>query len=316
MGRIATVPPEKERLESVLSTLLPADGAKAFLSVENREVTIEGTFPKEIVTCRLADGSEARLFCKYAAGHEHNAHGHRGGVELETAVYRDLLTPLAVTVPALRGIHKDAARGEIWLVLDFLDDSVRVKKSTDPRSMSMAASWIGSFHARATPENVIEELLAYDTSYYRLWSTRAWNHCSHLKSHYPWLRDVCDRIDDIADVLMGAPPTIIHGEYYAKNILYRDGIIYPVDWESAALASGEIDLASLTEAWPEDWANEMESAYVQARWPNGAPAAFPRVYDAAQVYLQLRWLGDRPESVTQDWRFGLLRRAAARLDLL
>src|SRR5437660_1341497 len=38
------------------------------LSILAREPLVAGTFPKEIVTCRL-DGSELRLLCKYDASH-------------------------------------------------------------------------------------------------------------------------------------------------------------------------------------------------------------------------------------------------------
>ena len=39
-----------------------------------------GTFPSEMVTCKIEDGNELKLLCKYASGYSHNAHGHRGGV--------------------------------------------------------------------------------------------------------------------------------------------------------------------------------------------------------------------------------------------
>ena len=43
---------------------------------------------------------------------------------------------------------------------------------------------------------------------------------------------------------------MIHGEYYPHNILFQSGVVRPVDWETAALAPGEIDLATLCEGWP------------------------------------------------------------------
>jgi len=112
--------------------------------------------------------------------------------------------------------------------------------------------------------------------------------------------------------------TIIHGEYYPKNVLYRDGIIYPVDWESAAIAAGEIDLACLTDRWPADTVRECERAYQQSRWPDGAPAAFAQRLAAARLYIHLRWLGDRPEWTTrqQYWRFDHLRSVGEQLGLI
>ena len=120
-------------------------------------------------------------------------------------------------------------------------------------------------------------------------------------------------------LLLAPPVTIIHGEFYQKNVLLRDGTIYPVDWQSAAIASGEIDLAALVERWPAAIARACEDAYQRARWPDGAPTDFLRRLDAARVYLQFRWLGDRPEWTTDEachWRFEPLRLTAMRLGLI
>ena len=60
---------------------------------------------------------------------------------------------------------------------------------------------------------------------------------------------VCQRADEFIAQLLAAPRTMIHGEFYPGNILYEKGRICPVDWESAAIAAGELDLAALTEGW-------------------------------------------------------------------
>jgi len=65
-----------------------------------------------------------------------------------------------------------------------------------------------------------------------------------------------------------------------------------VDWETAAIAPGEIDLATLTEGWPPEVSRQFEAEYQRARWPGGSPAGFQRNLDVARVYMQLRWLGD------------------------
>ena len=75
----------------------------------------------------------------------------------------------------------------------------------------------------------------------------------------------------------------------------RDGVIYPVDWESAAVGPGEIDLASLTEEWPAETVRRCRARYVADRWPEGEPADFDRTLKAAQMYLHFRWLGNRAQ---------------------
>jgi thiamine kinase-like enzyme len=132
------------------------------------------------------------------------------------------------------------------------------------------------------------------------------------------LASVCQRFDDFVPWLLAAEPTIIHGEYYPENILLHRGVIHPVDWESAAVAAGEIDLAAVTEGWPLDVVHQCESAYRLARWPDGAPTNFQRTFDAARLYLGFRWLGG-PECTSHEQalpRLEHLRRAAERLALI
>ncbi len=100
------------------------------------------TFPSEIVTCQLADGSELRLLCKYMAGHNHNAYGHRGGTTYEAEVYRQLLQPLPISTPTFYGAHKDAITGEMWFILEYFNKTSRVEDSSDPAVMREAARWL------------------------------------------------------------------------------------------------------------------------------------------------------------------------------
>ena len=66
----------------------------------------------------------------------------------------------------------------------------------------------------------------------------------------------------------------------------------PADWESAALAAGEIDLASLTWGWEDDVASLCEQQYCLVRWPDGTPDDFALRLTAARVSGTSGWLGD------------------------
>ena len=111
----------------------------------------------------------------------------------------------------------------------------------------------------------------------------------------------------------GAPATVVHGEFYPKNILLVDGVVVPVDWESAMIGAGEIDLAALVDKWAPDVVEACKAAYATARWPFGAPVSFIPAFEAACLYWQLRWLGDRRERTLHEClepRFDELRRLA------
>jgi Phosphotransferase enzyme family len=318
----ATLLPDVQTLTRDLTSVLRGQWSPdAQLIILQREPTNEGTFPTEIVTCQRDDGATVQVLCKYTAGHSHDAHGHRGGVAYEATVYRHVLQPLAVSTPTLYGVHTDRRTGETWLILEYVNASLRLEHAPAPAGVIMAARWVGQFHAAnearlsSTP---MPFLNTYNPAYYQGWARRTSRFGGPVLQRFPWLTTLCERYG-VANTLLLAPPvTIIHGEYYPKNVLYRDGIIYPVDWESAAIAAGEIDLACLTDGWPAETVRACELAYQQARWPHGSPAAFTQRLAAARLYMHFRWLGDRPEWTTrkQSWRFEHLRSAGEQLGLI
>jgi len=258
------------------------------------------TFPSEIVICKIENGKELKLFCKYAAGYSHNAHGHRGGVSYEASVYRYLLQPLGASVPVFYGMYVDEPADNIWLALEYLDNSQRLSEIPIPPTQPLiqVVRSIGRMHAvcetsRSRSSGLI--LKSYDAEYYHGWAYRTRQFSCSLHQRYPWLPTLCERFEQSLIPLLTSPPTLIHGECYPENVLVRDKDIYLVDWESAAMGAGEIDLASITEAWPEATVQECALAYERARWPKGSPADFLCRFDLARAYVQLRWLGDRPE---------------------
>jgi aminoglycoside phosphotransferase (APT) family kinase protein len=296
------------------------------LTVLQREPSAyTSTFPSEVVTCRTAGGATLRLFCKHAAGRNHHAHGHRGGVAYEAQVYGRVLSVLGAPVPRCYGVDFGGSDEGGLLVLEYLDESLPVHKSSDHRAMARAARWLGRFHAAGqgylgpSPDGVGAFLNVYDRAYYRGWVRRSAQFAGVWHDRFPWLPNLWERAEQPLTVLLEAPPTIIHGEFYPLNILYHQGAIYPVDWESAAVAAGEVDLATLTEEWPPEVARDCEAEYRRTRWPAGSPADFELRLTAARFYLFLRWMGDRLEwtshESTGDWLVRL-RDVAERLGIL
>jgi len=287
------------------------------------------TFPNEIVTCQLPNGRKRRVFVKYQAGQSHDSYGHRGDLSYETEVYRRLLQPLPEFKPKCLGAHTDPNTGAISLFLEYVYGSVRLsdmvwKRSTrQPRAMAQAAGWIGQFHAAHEKHSnrvSLAFLKRYDARYYRGWAQRTLEFSRPLHPRFPWLIRLCKSEEWFAP-LLASPPTVIHGEFYAKTVLVRDQSVFMVDWESAAIAAGEIDLAALTEGkhWPEIVVSQCESAYINARWPEGAPSNFEETLDAAKIYLHFRWLGERPDWTVRGKnlsRFDYLHATAQRLGLI
>jgi hypothetical protein len=316
--------PNRRALVRGLTAVLSAGTAEGPVAVIERQRWGQGTFPKEVVTCRLADGRELRLFCKYGSEESsHNSHGHRGGVAYEAEVYRRVLQRCPSTTPRFYGTYTRRAVPETWLVLAYLDKGVRAARTTDSGAMTLAARWIGEFHAvqeRCLCRAAEPSLLAYDADYYLGWARRTDRFAGERHREYGWLAPLCARFGEAVELLREAAPTVIHGEYYpAKNILYSAGAIYPIDWESAAVAAGEIDLATLTEGWGPKASRECAAQYRRSRWPNGGPADFERRLAAARLYLAFRWLGEEPAETIDEsnrWRFDDLRAAGEHLGLI
>ncbi len=290
--------PRTERLTAGLGAIFRGNGTP------NGRVTVlrrqrnpyESTFPTEIVTCRVGGkGPPLRLFIKYGTKSFDGVYGHRGDVSYEARVYRDVLRPLRISTPTFYGVYRDGTPGVPWLVIAYLKGGIQTSHSRDPSAMVRAARWIGRFHAATQRRDSTERLRflrTYDEAYYAGWALRTKELFAHLENRLPWLLPLCDGFGTVTARLLEAPRTIVHGEYFGLNIIYQNGASWPADWQSAAIAPGEIDLASLTHSWPRPVVRRCEREYRQSRWPDGAPDDFREILEAARVYMNLRWLGD------------------------
>ncbi len=288
------------------------------------------TFPNEILTCQLPNGRTRRLFIKYEAGHSHRSYGHRGNIGYEAEVYQRLLYSLQGFRPRCLGVSTDPTSGDTWLILEYVYNSVRVsdlsfhRSTRQPHALVDSARWIGQFHAaheRRVAEPSLAFLKRYDAKYYRGWAQRTFEFARPLRVRFPWLVEVRKSGDEWFAPLLAAPPTVIHGEFYAKTVLIRSESLFMVDWESAAIAAGEIDLATLSEGkhWRGPVARQCEREYQRVRWPDGTPADFNQRLDAARMDLHFRRLGERPAKAISEknlWRYEHLRAAATTLGLI
>ncbi len=300
----AVRPPTGE-LERRLPRLLPGGegGGRPVAVLRRRPNPYESSFPSEIVECRVEGRDrEVRLFVKYGTRSFDRAFGHRRGLRYEARVYRDVLGPLGVSVPRLYGPLRDATREPPWLVLEYLDGARRVSWMHTTRPLVNAAGWIGSFHRRS--RRLARQgtfLRTYDERYYLPWVGRAERELRPLLGTEGWIRPVLHAAPSVLAELGRAPRSVVHGEYFGLNIVSQYGAIRPIDWQSAAVAPGEIDLAMLTHSWPPAVVRRCQRAYERARWPHGAPRRWARTFLAARLYTDLRWLGD-PRLMKPDGR--------------
>lgn len=314
-----------------MTAALNANGSPRPVTVLRRKLPrYMYTYPNEVVTCRLPDGRKRRVFIKYEGGRGHQAFGHRGNLGYEAKVYQRLLRGLPTFRPRFLGALTEPGTGDTWLLLEFVYAAARVfdlhfhKSTAQARALVASARWLGHFHADCAArvrDPALSFLKRYDAKYYRGWARRLAEFSRPLQGRFPWLIRLRAWGDAWFTPLLAASQTVIHGEFYPKTVLVRKEQLFVVDWESAAVAPGEIDLATLTEGkhWGGRIARRCEEAYQRARWPEGAPAGFERALDAARIYLHFRWLGERPDWAVREkslWRYEHLRVVAERMGLL
>ena len=323
--------PDLETLTAGLTaTLRNGCAPRPVRVLERRPPRFMSTFPNEIVTCLLPDGRRRRVFIKYEGDRAHNAFGHRGGVAYEAQVYQRLLNAAPEFHPRCLGAHHDSQACGTWLMLEFVHRAVRVSdlsyhhSTAQARARIKSARWLAGFHAAFEPrvhESGFLFLKHYDAEYYRGWARRTFEFAASLRTQFPWLPALEDGGDAWFAPLLKPPLTLIHGEFYPETVLVREDKLFVTDWESAAIAPGEIDLATLSEGkhWRGPIARQCEREYQRVRWPDGTPADFKQRLDAARIYLHFRWLGERREKAVSEknlWRYEHLRAAANTLGLI
>lgn len=350
---------DEPMLDAVLGGVF-GEGASAesgVTIVSRQPIANYSTYGGEIVTCRLVDGQELRVFCKFGTDAGDLAPGdHRMGLAYAAEVHRRILETMPLPKPRFYGTSRDPQTSRIGVVVEALEESeslnevgglpsgtwmsaierllrwrgpfpcrVALRLALCPlwpfvvtrrqqpfrEAMIQAAHWIGRFHAETRRRLTAEPLpflRNYGPEHYRALIRRTLELSASLHERFGWLPPLCHRCEEFLPATLATDPTVIHGEYYPPNILVRRGVVYPVDWESAAIAAGEIDLACLTEKGSPKVERLCRRAYQQARWPEGPPADFEKRLLAARIYVLFRELADEPNLPTDE---GALRSMAS-----
>lgn len=303
--------PSTSDLEAALRSM---DGLGDAVIVSRAPNVFSSAAESEVVRLATEEG-ECSLLIKYGSdARRHTGHGYWGDVAYEAAVYRSMLSRIDTRTPRFYGLarHADAS----WLAIEYVDGE-RLSKS--PRAaIIIAARWLGAFHrATASATGARRDVLnMMDAAYFRGWAERTFEYTRPLHGTHRWIEQACSYFARHAGELAAHEATVVHGEFYPRNVLIAGDEAIPVDWQSAATGPGEVDIASLTEGWGDGpLVAECLRAYEGTRWPGGAPQDFERRLDLARMYWPLRWLGDDPAWTHSPKRaryFEALRAAALR----
>lgn len=312
--------PDSRTLHRRLRVALDDEGV---VVLDRRPNVYAASFPTEVLACRLTNQKEVRLFCKYDLGTRDGSHGHRLGVAYEAEVYRELLAATGVSTPRFYGAWTDTTGNQAFLAIEYMNGAHRLNKSPDSsRSVVRAATWLAEFQrlvARRGLELPRSSTRRQGRDYYLGWSRRAAEYATRAGLPEVELELVREGFERSLDLLTEGELVAVHGELYPDNVLVHRECIRPIDWESAAMAVGEIDLASLVEGWAPDVLDACCAAYAGVRWPDGPPPDFTSRLDMARAYLHFRWIADRssaPDRIRSAWRAQQLRSIGVRLGFL
>lgn len=233
--------------------------------------------------------------------------------EREPEVYRTLLPRAPAGPPEFFGSVLEGERR--WLFVEWVEGRELFQVGERER-WEEVARWLGRFHAGLAParEQLRREarLLDHDAAFYRRWIERAREFAADPEP-VEWL---ADRHEQVVEAILAQPRTVVHGEFYASNVLVASDSgpallgeesatrVAPVDWEMAAMGTGLSDLAALVSGWPDEDRAAIAAAY--AAEP-GVPAFSPRDLDLARLQVAIQWLGwappewEPPKGKRHDW---------------
>lgn len=279
------------------------------------------SFPLEVLELTLEDGAPLRLAFKQLGWDALDPEGRLAKPRFlhdprrERAVYASVLPAAPPGPPRFYGSMVDPQAGRHWLFVEWVEGR-ELYQVGDRRLWESAARWLGEAHLALAEDLELHRerghLLDYDEAYYRRWLERATEFArsgdepTRRAKALAWL---AGRYGGVVEALLEMPKTVIHGEFYASNVLVAGDApaprVSPVDWELAATAPGLVDLAALVSG---GWGDGDREAIVSAYRSAVGPAAFSaRQLDLARLHLAVQWLGWAPpswvppEGQRQDW---------------
>lgn len=294
------------------------------------------SFGLEELQVLLDDGATLTLLWKDASLHALSAAGQRAKPtflyhpQREIETYHQILGTHLPDAAIYYGALVDEEQARYWLFLEKVQGTPLYEVALPV--WQHVARWLATMHGYFVRQPDLRALAAaghllhYDRDFYWRWPRRA-QHFLHQQA--PSLPTTAlaqfDRLvvryEHVIEQLLLLPQTLIHGEFYASNVLVQEttsGLrVCPVDWEMAALGPGLLDLAALVAGqWSEAEKDDLALSYFDeftstANQPLNKET-FLSALDCCRLHIACQWLGwsgewSAPAHQAQNWLAEALR---------
>jgi hypothetical protein len=315
----------REAAEAAVATLGPRPARVT--DVASRLSPYSTSFRIEDITATLESGQQVHLVRKDlswetmldGARRIRSLRDHDPRREID--VYRRLL-PLAPAGPPrlLADGGADSPDGP-WLMLERVE-GIQLRHVGEVSAWEAAARWMGAFHAEFASRHRIAGAEALGLPRFGadlmhqtfVSAVREIHRRTSPRVAGAAIGAIARSHPRVVQLLARGGPTLIHGQLYPSNIIVSVGAgrrrIAVLDWETAAIGSGVVDLAALVEG---QWTTEQRTALIVAYVVGRDGAARSSTVEhttielaCARLHLCLDLLAlpaefDPPADQTADW---------------
>jgi hypothetical protein len=261
------------------------------------------SYSVQILDARIDSGDEFKIFLK-DYGHTHlPKDGLRQRRNREHQVYRDLLAHVNVHTPEYFGARWDPEEERYWIFIEFVEGMSLRDRSFD--DWVRAAEWLADFRGAFTHRNeelgAADFLVCHDAEFFHSKARIALGSISDISPvHARRMKQVLDGYDEIVDMLVSQPKTLVHGSFRRPNILVAGNDssvrICPVDWELTAWGGYFYDLAFITEGFGPQKRSTMLNAYLNQADKHeiscGNPKEMEHVIEGLLLHKTIKSLSD------------------------
>lgn len=234
----------------------------------------------------------------------------------EITVYQAILPGAPPGAPRCYAASADAQRGEYWLLLEKVS-GIELYQVGALAAWQTVARWLAGLHTRFRdtrwPREVAAHLIRRDDAHHRCWLDRARSFTKPGDAaRVNALTRLGERLDAVLATAATSPQGLLHGEFYASNVLIdaeeRTSRVCPVDWEMAGIGPVLLDLAALTCGWSDAGRMAIAVAYHDAAPGDNAMSLQPFLDALAccEILMAVQWLGwaenwSPPPEHRRDW---------------